>query len=186
MSHSWLIISLCGVVLEWKENRMSQQETVAHPGTGDDSPPPVGLMDPSGRIDLRTPEGAAIFGLFRRIKVLVEEPDGSWPGGDLVEVLNEWLADVGLDPDEELDNARSRLETMAETKEALWTVAGLRNQASPGETLIAAVFAGQHFCRDSEPGDEGGYQRVVDTVTAEDADEAERLAYELFESARDE
>jgi hypothetical protein len=39
---------------------------------------------------------AAISVLYARIKA-IEEPDGSWPGGDVVDVLTEWFASRGCD-----------------------------------------------------------------------------------------
>ena len=60
----------------------------------------------------------------------------------------------------------------------------LRDNDSPGSTEIAGVVLGERNCVDSDPG--GDRQRVAESVIARDADEAERLAYELFESVHDE
>lgn len=45
---------------------------------------------------------APAWDLYRRIKE-IEEPDGSWPGGDVVDVLDRWLRDNGIDPETGLD-----------------------------------------------------------------------------------
>ncbi|GAA2782956.1 hypothetical protein [Saccharopolyspora taberi] len=131
-------------------------------------------------IDPDSTEGAKIINLFRQLKA-IEEPDGNWPGADVVDELNVWLTSIGLHPDDDPDQAVQRLRTRPHA----WTVVGLRDNDAEGETLIAAVFAGEISCRDTDPGDEGGYQRVAESVVAADPDEAEVKAYELFEAARD-
>ncbi len=125
-------------------------------------------------------ESTALLTLFRRLKA-VEEPDGSWPGADVVDELTVWLPSIGLHPDDDPDQALQRLRTRPHP----WTVFGLRNNDRASETLIAAVAAGEITCLDTNPGDEGSYQRVAESVVAADPDEAERKAYELFKAARD-
>jgi hypothetical protein len=44
------------------------------------------------------PAPAAVLNLLRRIKAL-EEPDGSWPGADVVDAVTEWFATFGISPD---------------------------------------------------------------------------------------
>ncbi|WP_019819454.1 hypothetical protein [Saccharomonospora saliphila] len=122
-------------------------------------------------------EGTAITNLFRRLKA-VEEPDGAWPGADVVDVLNVWLPSIGLHPDDDPDQAVQRLRTRPHP----WTVFGLRTNDGDSETLIAAVAAGEIDCLDTDSGDEGGYQRVAESVVAADPEEAEHKAYELFEA----
>ncbi|WP_017972423.1 hypothetical protein [Actinopolyspora halophila] len=129
-----------------------------------------------------TAEGAAIAELYRRLKTVVEEPDGSWPGGDVVNELNQWLAGLGLHPDDEAEDALARLREQPRT----WTVLGLRDNDTPGKTLIAGVLPGQIVCQDTDPRDKGGYERVGEVVTAADPEVAEWLGYRKFEHARDE
>jgi hypothetical protein len=52
-----------------------------------------------GTVDFSNPAGQAILGLFRQIKEQVEEPDGDWPGADVVDTLTAWFTSLGLDPD---------------------------------------------------------------------------------------
>lgn len=82
---------------------------------------------PAGRtvIDPDTPEGAAIIRLFRWIKE-VEEPDGSWPGGDVVQQLTDWFTSLGIDPDEPSMDAGQRLRLQ------------MRNR--PGGSMTTSVF----------------------------------------------
>jgi hypothetical protein len=46
-----------------------------------------------------TPDARAVQALFRVLREEVEESDGSWPGGDVVEVLCEWFKLHGFDVD---------------------------------------------------------------------------------------
>ncbi|WP_406690345.1 hypothetical protein REH65_31240 [Saccharopolyspora sp. ID03-671] len=139
-------------------------------------PPP---STPALWINPDTPEGAVILALFRRLKG-VEKSDGSWPGSDVADELTDWLARIGLHPDDDPDQAVRHLRTRPRT----WTVFGLRDNDADGETLIAAVVAGEITCRDTAPGEEGGYQRVALSVVATGPDEAERRAFQLFEVVR--
>ncbi|MCX4681651.1 hypothetical protein OG413_41355 [Streptomyces sp. NBC_01433] len=50
------------------------------------------------KYDPTTTEGEAIASLFRGCKN-IEDSDGSWNGGDIVEWLSNWFADLGIDPD---------------------------------------------------------------------------------------
>lgn len=52
-----------------------------------------------GLVDLATADGRRIFELFLLMKTQVEQGDGNWPGGDVVDALTKWFAEVGLDPD---------------------------------------------------------------------------------------
>lgn len=140
----------------------------------------LGRAEPEIWVNPDTAEGAVIITLFRRLKG-VEEGDGSWPGADVVDQLNAWLMSIGLHPDDDPDQAVRRLRTRPRP----WTVFGLRDNDSDGEILITAVTAGDVSCLDSDFGEEGGYQRVAESVIAANADDAERKAYELFEAARD-
>lgn len=49
--------------------------------------------------DPRTREGGAIHELFTTIKDEIEEGDGSWNGGDVVELLTRWFTELGYDVD---------------------------------------------------------------------------------------
>jgi hypothetical protein len=49
-------------------------------------------------VDL-SPAEVAIHELFWTIKNEVEEPDGSWPGADVVDVLSAWFTKHGFDVD---------------------------------------------------------------------------------------
>lgn len=42
---------------------------------------------------------ALVLDLFRRIKA-IEQFDGSWPGADVVDILNAWFAEHQLNPDD--------------------------------------------------------------------------------------
>lgn len=53
------------------------------------------------------------------------------------------------------------------------------------QARLHAVVAGEINCRDTDPSDEGGYQRVAESIVSADPDEAEGKAYELFEAAHD-
>lgn len=99
----------------------------------------------------------------------------------MVDELTARLVSVGLRPDDDPEKAVQRLRTRPHA----WTVFGLRDNDTEGETLISAAVAGEVNCRAIDPGDEGGYQRVAESVVAADPDEAEGKAYELFEDARD-
>ena len=135
--------------------------------------------EPEFWVNPGTAEGAAIITLFRRLKA-VEEGDGAWPGAEVVDELNSWLISIGLHPDDSPDQAVRTLRTRARP----WTVFGLRDNGADGDTLIAAVVAGELTCSDTDPGEEGGYQRVAESVVATSPDEAERKAVALFETAR--
>ncbi|MFE7530559.1 hypothetical protein ACFU7Y_33315 [Kitasatospora sp. NPDC057542] len=41
--------------------------------------------------------GAQVVRLFNRIKTEIENSDGSWNGGDVVDALTPWLGDLGID-----------------------------------------------------------------------------------------
>lgn len=57
-------------------------------------------MAHSLKFDPTTREGAAIVALFNGIKRDIEETDGGWNGGDVVQYLTEmWLPDLGIDPE---------------------------------------------------------------------------------------
>ncbi|GAB3289164.1 hypothetical protein [Parasphingorhabdus pacifica] len=135
--------------------------------------------EPETWINPDSTEGAAITTLLRQLKA-VEHGDGSWPGADVVDRLNAWLTSIGLHPDEDPDQAVRRLRKCPHS----WTVYGLRDNDHDGETLIIGVVAGDVNCSDTDSGEEGGYQRVAESVVADDPDEAERRAYELFVAAR--
>jgi hypothetical protein len=64
----------------------------------------------SAVIDPDTPEGMAILSLFRRAKD-VEDGDGSWNGGAVVNEVAEWLIELGVDLNEGLTDARQALRT---------------------------------------------------------------------------
>jgi hypothetical protein len=76
---------------------------------GDDPPEPEPDIDPETR------EGDAIMRLFRMIKN-VEEGDGGWPGGDVVEQLLAWFPSVGIDPDEHPMDTAQRLTLAARAR----------------------------------------------------------------------
>jgi len=140
-------------------------------------------VTPKPWIDPDCHEGALIMLLFDRIKSEVEEDDdlGSWPGGDTVEVLLDWFTTaVGIDVNGTYQRAMAEMSSGWRP----FTVFALRDNDSPGGTEIAGVVLGERNCVDSDPG--GDRQRVAESVIARDADEAERLAYELFESVHDE
>lgn len=139
----------------------------------------VSTADSEIWIDPDSTAGAAIINLLRQLK-RIEHGDGSWPGGDVVDELNLWLLSIGLHPEDDPEQAVQRLRRQPHP----WTVFGLRDNDA-GEILIAAVAAGEVQCRDSESGEEGGYQRVAEHVVAADAGEAERRVCELFEAACD-
>lgn len=77
-----------------------------------DAPDPECIRDPAGFLvlprDPASPTGQRIAEAFEagqqvtaanllaRIKQL-EEPDGGWPGGDVVQLLTTWFAELGLD-----------------------------------------------------------------------------------------
>lgn len=125
-------------------------------------------------------EGAAIIDLLRRLKE-IEHAHGSWPGGDVVHALDVWLSNIGLHPEDDPDDAMRHLRT----RPRAWTVFGLHDTGDDGDTLIAAVVAGDIPTSDTDPGSEGDYQRVAESVIATDANEAARTAYEMFEAGRD-
>ncbi|HET6285713.1 MAG TPA: hypothetical protein VFG15_03045 [Amycolatopsis sp.] len=67
-----------------------------------DSPP-----DPDGRAGTAVPDQRAgndlippvtVLDLFGRMKAL-EESDGGWPGSDVVDALNRWFSEFGVDVD---------------------------------------------------------------------------------------
>lgn len=59
----------------------------------------------------RTEPGAdaTVLDLFRRIKS-VEQPDGSWPGAEVVPLLCAWFVAHGIDPDQPLSTLAERLD----------------------------------------------------------------------------
>ncbi|MEV7177861.1 hypothetical protein [Kitasatospora sp. NPDC093679] len=51
------------------------------------------------KFDPSTPEGAEIVDLFNGIKEHIEDDSGGWNGGDVVDALTQWFADLGIDVD---------------------------------------------------------------------------------------
>lgn len=49
---------------------------------------------------------ATALDLLRRIKSL-EQPDGSWPGAEIVALLCDWFTDHGIDPDQPVTRSPS-------------------------------------------------------------------------------
>ncbi|MDA3644368.1 hypothetical protein LZ318_30850 [Saccharopolyspora indica] len=131
------------------------------------------------RIDPDTTEGAAIMSLFTTVKVL-EEGDGGWPGAEVVPALERWFIELGIDPGHQPDAVAEELRSGRRR----WTVFGLRDNTRCGATQIAAVLRGEISAYDDDTGDETA-QRVGELVLASTPEEAEELAYELFEAARD-
>lgn len=71
------------------------------------------IADTDGTIlDPDTPEGVAILSLFGRLKS-IEEGDGSWPGGDAVQELTGWFANLGIYPEDEPTEVEHRLRAAA-------------------------------------------------------------------------
>lgn len=64
----------------------------------------------SPMVDPDSPEGSAILSLFSRIKD-IEEGDGNWNGGDVVDEITNWLLELGIDPDQDPTDARCALRT---------------------------------------------------------------------------
>jgi len=50
------------------------------------------------KFDPTTREGQALAGLFRACKD-IEDGDGGWDGGDVVQLLSDTFDDLGIDPD---------------------------------------------------------------------------------------
>jgi len=84
-------------------------------------------------VDPDSPEGAAILSLFNRIKG-VEEGDGSWPGGDVVNEVTSWFLELGIDPDQSPTDARC----------ALRTALGERPGRGPGSTVYGVRIGTDH------------------------------------------
>jgi hypothetical protein len=49
--------------------------------------------------DTGTDAGRAIVALFDEIKFNVEDSDGGWNGGDVVDTLTRWFTALGIDVD---------------------------------------------------------------------------------------
>ncbi|MER7671277.1 hypothetical protein ABTY61_22810 [Kitasatospora sp. NPDC096128] len=54
------------------------------------------------KFDPASPLGAKIAGLFNQIKTDIEEDDGSWPGGDVVDALDRWFGELGIDVEDDV------------------------------------------------------------------------------------
>ena len=46
-----------------------------------------------------SPAGMSVHDLYRTIREDIEDPDGGWNGGDVVETLCEWFTRHGFDPE---------------------------------------------------------------------------------------
>lgn len=49
--------------------------------------------------------------LFRRLK-LIEQTDGTWDGGDTVQIVSEWFLANGIDPEESYATVAQRFGTV--------------------------------------------------------------------------
>ncbi|MHA6783986.1 hypothetical protein ACVGOW_23775 [Pseudonocardia saturnea] len=65
-------------------------------------------------LDVDQPAVRAVLALFVHLKT-VEGSDGSWNGGDVVAIVSEWFARLGIDPDRTLDQLDGRVVTTAPT-----------------------------------------------------------------------
>lgn len=87
-------------------------EFVAVLATGADTDVSADGQSPAAQSAVRrsadTVEGTAILALFSRPKD-IEEGDGGWPGGDVVEQLCAWFAELGIDVDDDLAAAARTL-----------------------------------------------------------------------------
>ncbi len=61
-------------------------------------------------LDVDQPAVRAVLALFVQLKT-VEGGDGSWNGGDVVAIVSEWFARLGIDPDRMLDQLDGRVTT---------------------------------------------------------------------------
>lgn len=52
----------------------------------------------------RTPSGIAINDLYRQVKENAERSNGSWNGGDVVDVLAAWFSELGFSVDTQGDD----------------------------------------------------------------------------------
>lgn len=83
-------------------------------------------------IDPDTPAGVAILALFGRLKN-IEHGDGRWSGGDAVEELTGWFAELGIYPEDEPTEVEHRLRLAARER--------------PGGGATSSVF-GVRICTD--------------------------------------
>jgi hypothetical protein len=154
-----------------------------HPGSPSHDPSPTDTpaayraADPT-RLNPDNAEGTAILRLFSEIKS-IEHGDGSWPGGDVVAIVQGWFAGLGIDVDASAQQVNEDLHRGPRP----YTVLALRDNDSHGDALVAGVVRGD-IPRVDRARDSGGLQRVVETVLAEDPHRAEILAYKSFEAAR--
>ncbi|MDN5751592.1 MAG: hypothetical protein L0H64_24355, partial [Pseudonocardia sp.] len=61
-------------------------------------------------LDVDLPAVRAVLALFVQLKA-VEGRDGSWDGGDVVAIVSEWFAQLGIDPDRTFDQLDGRVVT---------------------------------------------------------------------------
>jgi hypothetical protein len=124
-------------------------------------------------------EGTKILQLLARLKD-IEASDGGWNGGDAVEILVEWFAEMGIDTDLPVIVNRENLSS----GQRPYTVFGLQGGDAEGNTLIAGVALGEIAAVD-QSAESGDYERVMQSVMAANAMDAEALAQELFLRDRD-
>jgi len=124
-------------------------------------------------------EGTKILQLFAQLKDLADEDsEGNWTAGNVVDYLRTWFPTMGIGIYDTYDSVVEHL--MGGLRPH--TVFGLRDNHTPGTTLISAVAVGE--ITGAHRRSQGRWERVTTCVLATDADHAEVLAYVLFEHER--
>lgn len=139
------------------------------------------IADADGTIiDPDTPEGVAILSLFGRLKD-IEQGDGRWSGGDAVDELTGWFANLGIYPEDEPTEVGRRLRLAARGRPGGGTtssVFGIRVYTDHNDSEILIRTALHVLARQLGPG------TSIDLAT-HDRDVRARIEHRLTTTTRD-